>query len=155
MIIIPYKDSIKQKKSQHDSYKRNKLNITLQINKRSHRVWAQKTIYEHKRNGYIVNISTDELELLSKNTKHCKYCGCKLNYNYGTKGKTISNSPSMDRINNEKEINITNIQIICHNCNSTKRARTHREFVKYCLMIVKNFGGEIMAKKGCKPKPKK
>jgi len=103
------------------------------------RVWAQQTLNNHKRRGYIINVNINDIQLLAFNTKICKYCGIELNYNVGSKGKTQFNSPSLDRINNENELNKNNVQIICYNCNATKRSRTHNDFVKYCNMISDKF----------------
>ena len=101
--------------------------------------WASDTITNHKRRGFIVNISIFDLKQIAKETKICKYCSGELKYGYGSKGKTVSLSPSLDRTDNEKELNIKNTQIICYNCNATKRSRTHDEFISYCKNIASKF----------------
>jgi 5-methylcytosine-specific restriction endonuclease McrA len=88
----------------------------------------------HRRQGHIVNVTTDELINLFNTTTHCSLCGVKL-----CRGDELSynkSSPSLDRINNETELNIKNIWIICTNCNATKRDRTLAEFYDYCETVL-------------------
>jgi len=106
--------------------------------KNPYRIWVITTLSNHRKKGCKINISTDDLEKLAKTTKKCIYCNKKLIFQYG-KGLN-RNTPSLDRINNGNEINLNNIQIICHECNSTKRGRTHKEFVEYSRNIVRKFG---------------
>jgi hypothetical protein len=47
-----------------------------------------------------------------------------------------SNSPSLDRLDNESVIRRDNILILCYKCNATKRYRTLREFLDYCDVVV-------------------
>src|SRR3972149_10470373 len=90
----------------------------------SYRIWAVKTLLQHKKRKFNIIISYNELELLAKNTKNCTYCNIQLDWSIGNKGKAKFNSPSLDRINNEKEIRLDNVQILCWQCNFTKRIRT-------------------------------
>jgi 5-methylcytosine-specific restriction endonuclease McrA len=109
-----------------------------------YKLFASSTFNDHKRyKQFIVNITKYEIEQLALNTNKCIYCDIELNYNRGKKYKTMLNSPSLDRTNNEKEININNIQIICHRCNTIKHDMTHKEFVIYCKTIVDKFYGGI------------
>lgn len=85
---------------------------------------------------YDVNMTSIELYEYIKNIETCKICGRKLNWQ---NTKVSKNSPSLDRTNNENFIDITNIQIICHDCNSTKRDRTMEEFIEYCKVVVANY----------------
>ena len=119
---------------------RMKINKVKKENRISERYWAVNSISNHKRRGYIINITNDELEKMALNTKICIYCGSNLIYKNNGKGDKINdNRPSMDRINNENEININNVQIICSRCNVTKLNRTHDEFIEYCKIIAEKF----------------
>ena len=103
-------------------------------------VFARQAIYHHKHRGYSMKISISELEELAKITKTCKYCGKELIYNIGIRNKkNWFDGPSLDRLNNEKEIRLDNIQIICGKCNVTKQDRTNEEFIDYCYKVVNNF----------------
>lgn len=105
-----------------------------------YKLFASSTFNDHKRyDKYILNITKDEINHLAMNTHKCIYCNVELNYNRGNKHKTEPNSPSLDRINNENIINIKNIQIICHRCNTIKHDMSHNEFVIYCKNIANKF----------------
>ncbi len=105
------------------------------------RKWSSSTLHQHKNRGCEIEISIDNVYEIAKKTDFCNVCGIKLNWEYNSKkGKTLSNSPSLDRINCENVINKNNIMIVCHKCNKTKQDRTMKEFVEYCKNIVKKFG---------------
>lgn len=105
----------------------------------SRQYWATNCIGTHSRYGIIINVSKLYLTDLAMKTNHCSICDRELDYSVGTKdGKTQSNSPTLDRINNEKHINYDNIWILCHECNSMKRTKTLLEFINYCQYVVDN-----------------
>jgi len=101
-----------------------------------HRLWAMGTIRSHNnsKKGYTILLSVVVLTELAKNTRICYYCGCELDWT-PLKGKLNMNSPTLDRRNNEKEIRLDNINIICTLCNTTKQDRTEKEFIEYCKRI--------------------
>jgi 5-methylcytosine-specific restriction endonuclease McrA len=122
----------------HKEYRdKNRSRIKEHYLKKIHRYWAQNSIYNHKKNGFIIKVTTDELEKLAKNSKECSYCGEELNWIWN-RGHSSKN-PTLDRVNNEKEIRVDNIEIICRRCNATKYDRSKEEFIKYCEMIVNKF----------------
>jgi hypothetical protein len=109
-----------------------KLNRNLHVNRER----AKATLDHHKKSGNIISITRDELELLYNAASTCKICGRKLTLEYGS-GKILKSSPSLDRINNEDELRVDNIQIICNCCNATKRNRTMKEFIEYCELVIR------------------
>lgn len=110
--------------------------------------WAESTLESHKKKGIIIEITVKELRLFIEDKTHCCLCDKELDFSYGNKsGKIQLNSPSLDRINNEGVINITNIQIVCNECNKTKGVKPMKEFIEYCDMISKKFVGS--EKYGC------
>lgn len=125
------------------NYKPNQLNSQLKYES-SHpkRLWCSRTIRSHERNGFVVNITLNELDKYVESKDYCEFCGVKLDYGRKADGKIHSNSPALDRRNNEDVINLNNINILCYNCNSTKRTRTMDEFIMYCNMIVEKFKKE-------------
>lgn len=131
-----------QKPENRDRIRKYNVEYRIEYNQKPEnlkRLWANSSISGHRRKGYEINITTDELEAMAKNTTSCKYCGQHLNYNRGDKnGKPQSSSPTLDSINNIKSLSIDNVQIICMRCNVTKSDRTHAEFVEYCKTIAKN-----------------
>jgi 5-methylcytosine-specific restriction endonuclease McrA len=102
------------------------------------RRWALNTLKTHrKREGYTVDITVEELTTLAENTKYCSYCGRELNWERGNKGKSPrSENPTLDRVNNDTTLNLTNIKIVCMRCNTTKGYHTMKEFIEYCRSVV-------------------
>ena len=101
--------------------------------KRPFYVWAQATLYKHKKKGFQIMISIKELEKIALNTKECPICECKL-IRSNKKGPE-NNSPSLDRLDNGHTIAKDNIWIICHQYNKTKGERTLNEFIEYCQNV--------------------
>ena len=93
--------------------------------------WAHCVIKTHKGDGYVMHITTSELEKIAENVSNCPLCGCALDWT-PLKGKKSPNSPSIDRINNGHMLSPENIMIICSKCNSTKLDRSFMEFYEYC-----------------------
>ncbi len=98
--------------------------------------WAKNNIRSHKHSGYTVNLSIELLVGLANQTKHCSICDIELDYNskYGERLKY--NTPSLDRINNEPELNMNNVWIVCYECNASKRGRTMVELALWCEKFI-------------------
>lgn len=112
---------------------------------RTPRAWAGMALRSHRKKGQIVNITTDELYNLALDKKTCPICGKVLSWG-GKNGRIRSHSPSLDRINNENELNLSNVWIICARCNAAKGGMTMKEFVEYCELVVsrmKNDASEM------------
>ena len=101
-----------------------------------HWLWARNSVKSHRRRGYIVNISVQELTKMALHTIHCPMCGCPLKWH---PGKFQSNSPTLDRKENTTTIDKNNSWIICRRCNSTKLDRSFNDFLTYCIMILRKF----------------
>ncbi len=69
-------------------------------------------------------------------TEMCYICDMQLNWELGNKGKIKSNSPTLDRLDNEKVIRKDNVVILCYRCNATKCDRSMGEFLLYCYSVV-------------------
>lgn len=106
-----------------------------------HRVWATSVIGGHKKHGYEIMITLNQLESMALKTKICPICGVTLDYSRLTKnGKNLHNSPSLDRKNNGDVLSVSNIWIICKECNVTKGRRSMKEFISYCKMVGEKYG---------------
>ena len=100
------------------------------------RRWCTRTIYRHKTRGYIVNMTIDELYNIVKDKPICEICGKELEWYSTGKGKPTNLSPSLDRKNNENEINKDNISILCHKCNAKKNSESIEENVIWCKQFI-------------------
>lgn len=105
-----------------------------------HHNWACTVVSGHRRRGIEVRLSNhQELEDFSIGKDRCACCGTELNWEYGTKNRKIQhNSPTVDRINNERFIDRNNIRIVCRRCNMAKGDGTLDGFITYCRMIAQN-----------------
>lgn len=56
-------------------------------------------------------------------------------------GKLQLNSPTLDRKNNEQILNMENVWIICHKCNTMKSINSLNELIAWCKMVVEKFDG--------------
>ncbi|MBA7709789.1 hypothetical protein ES703_118714 [subsurface metagenome] len=99
--------------------------------------WCNQVRNSHKRKGFKILFTFEELASMAKKTKNCHLCGTKLDWKYGRGRK--DNNPSLDRINNENFLILSNIQIVCCRCNATKYNRTMKEFIDYCKEIYFKF----------------
>jgi len=107
--------------------------------KNPRRKWAMASLAGHRRRGIAVEISSNELYQMASRTDFCFICGCKLDGRLQSKGRIRSDSPSLDRLDNEGSIRKKNVAILCYRCNATKRDRTLKEFVAYCEAVVAKF----------------
>lgn len=99
--------------------------------------WAYQSISSHRRVGYVVKLTSKELIALADKTQDCPICGSPIDWS--VRKKTIRpNTPSLDRVNNETELNSNNTMIICYKCNRTKGERTLSEFIEYCRKVANN-----------------
>ena len=101
--------------------------------------WSHSVIQAHKARGFIVDFNGQWLEDLAKSTPTCFLCECKFDWFLEKKGRQYPDSPSLDRIENEKTLTKENVQIICILCNMTKGARNMKDFIAYCKMISKKY----------------
>jgi hypothetical protein len=130
-----------RKYQQGDDFKFKRRLVMKEFRKNHpHNSWAQGTIRCHKKEGLIVSIPLTILTNLAKTVNACFICGKELRWTQGNgAGKLTGNSPTLDRIDNGKELNISNTQIICHTCNTTKHNLTMSEFASYCKMVADKF----------------
>lgn len=102
------------------------------------RLWAIDTLNGHRRNGFKINITIDELTNYAMLIDKCEYTGIDLNW--FNRGCHAFNSPSLDRLNGEHEIRLDNIRIISYKMNAMKQNLTFREYIEHCKYMVENFG---------------
>jgi hypothetical protein len=124
-------------------YHKNKEPFIKDYNKHYLRCWATDTISNHRSRGIKVEVTIPFLKELAGNTPNCMLCGIEFHW-FNRNGKIAPDSPTLDRVDNEKIITESNIMIICRKCNTTKQDRTFNEFVEYCRMIITKFPTGIL-----------
>jgi hypothetical protein len=105
------------------------------------RSWAVRTLINHRNKGYKMLITIDELCNYASLINNCEYTGIELNW--FSKGKCNFNSPSLDRVDNEKEIRLDNIRIVSHRANTMKGNLTFKEYIQYCKHMIDKFGSVL------------
>lgn len=111
------------------------------VRKNPYRVWAHNVLWCHSnRYGFKVNIDTDFLISLAKQTKECALCGDPMNYAVGDGFSWLS--PTLDRINNSKTLNKDNVWIVHHRCNAAKGQQPKKEFIRWVKRIASRFEGD-------------
>jgi len=93
-----------------------------------------KTLSLHRKRGYDVIVTIDEC--MEMDNDYCFYCGCKLEWEYGT-GFT-SYSPTIDRLNNGNTLTKSNTVFACNSCNAGKNSGTVEEYIERCKRVVAN-----------------
>lgn len=97
------------------------------------RIWVNHTLYQHKKRGIMYSPTFKE-DLLKKALEKpsCSICHRELEWYSTGKYKTTELSPTLDRINNDNYMDIDNVDIICHKCNTKKNSDTLEENLVWC-----------------------
>ena len=147
-IIFPQNKELYQKnKEKLNEYgkeyrQENKEKLSKQQKKRHKKnpikYWCIHTISSHKKRGFKVLFTWQELLSIAEKTKSCPLCGDLLNWGVENKnGRRQLDSPSLDRLNNDKTLTLKNTKIICWKCNNAKNEMSIKEFINYCKKIYK------------------
>jgi hypothetical protein len=96
------------------------------MNKNHRWYWAYNSLYGHKRLGYQVQMSTEELYEYARNVDSCEDCGMELAWGYGH--GMNAQTPSLDRRDNDGPVKINNIAIVCLKCSSGKTDKAMAEW---------------------------
>ena len=104
-----------------------------------HRHWANATILNHRKMGFTVNITREELTARAHKTPNCEYCGRELGWISGKK-HISTHSPTLERIHNEQILTMQNTLIVCNGCNKAKGNLSLEEFVNMCRNITDKWG---------------
>jgi predicted Zn-ribbon and HTH transcriptional regulator len=99
---------IKDKQRQIDHPESHRQRVEKYKQNHPERIKALKSISDHRRRGFIIHVSSKELEALLIQAKYCPQCGVEF---FKPRVKTV------DRINNAKIMTMQTIQIICLKCN--------------------------------------
>ncbi len=89
------------------------------------RPWARGTIRGHLERGFTIKFSINELIKIAEKVTKCPFCKKEICW---MKSKTKPDSPTLDRLENNQDLTLKNIDIICHECNCVKKNRTVNEY---------------------------
>ena len=110
-----------------------------------HHVWAVATIYNHVRKDMIVEFDVSWLEAKALSTPCCELCGGELRWEPSDMGRGLHpDTPTLDRLCNEKILTIDNIMILCNSCNAGKGAQSLDEYIDKCTRIAHKFKVEMI-----------
>jgi hypothetical protein len=99
--------------------------------------WATNTVYQHRKKGFEILMSVEEIEKLYNEsiTEPCEICGTMME-----RGNPLENSPTLDvKIPMKRVICKDNVWIICHFCNRAKGRKTMEEFREYINLLAYKF----------------
>jgi len=92
-----------------------------------YQAWAIMTLCKHRKKGYIVDLTPDQIVALLNKNPTCQICGKILTIH---KDKAAHDSPTLDRMNNEQHMNLTNVLILCQSCNRAKGKKPLQQFLE-------------------------
>lgn len=132
-----------KKQLNHNWYEKNKAHV-YDINRKfaienPKLLWARQTINRHKRSKFDVQFTSEELLEFIKDKETCAICEDTLDWmQRNGNGKHLKRA-SLDRIANEKVMNLNNIQILCLRCNRAKQTMAMQEFIDYCHTVADKY----------------
>lgn len=128
-------ETIKAKGREYYYNNREKYRLYVKNKKVNHRhKWASVTIATHRKSGYIVNMTPLSLLNKIKDITHCPFCNVELSF--GNNKKMRANSPTLDRINNGKILNLDNTRVLCAFCNKVKGDKTLEDLFLYLNKLI-------------------
>ena len=104
--------------------------------------WAKTTIYNHIKRDMIVDFEASWLEQKAAVTPCCEVCGDELRWEPSGKGMLLHNTPTLDRVSNERILTKDNVMILCNSCNAGKGAQNLDEYIAKCKRIANRFSGD-------------
>jgi hypothetical protein len=107
------------------------------------REWADKNVEKRllksakgrsKREGIYINLQPEDIKVPIK----CPILDIKLKTNNRDRPKY--NSPSLDRINNNRGYTKTNVQVVSYQANTMKGDATPKELLKFAYWVILTYG---------------
>lgn len=83
-----------------------------------HTFWAASVLASHKKRGVDISIDRDTLAKIALKTPSCPRCNSLPKWESGQ--GLCSNSPTVDRIDNNLGLTAENSEIVCLRCNAAK-----------------------------------
>ena len=104
--------------------------------------WAYSVIDTHIRRSMEVHLTRDWLEQKARETPCCELCGDELRWEPCGQRGMFPNTPTLDRVSNERVLTKDNIMILCNSCNAGKGVQSLDEYVAKCKRISERFNGD-------------
>ncbi len=104
-----------------------------------HKFWAAAAIGSHRARGIEVTLGRDELAALGQAADNCPRCGTVLKWRTG---RLCPESPTLDRIDNDKGLIPGNVQIACLRCNSSKGQLSMQQYRAWVKVVHDRLFGE-------------
>lgn len=101
--------------------------------------WASESLRRHKRMGYKIDddVTGTVIKQLLLNTEYiCPICGVKMEHGDGC---ITPVSPTLDDIENTHHLQLSNIRVICHACNTMKGARSDKAWLEAMKVRIFNL----------------
>ena len=98
----------------------------------------QRAKMRSKKNGTEFTIAVEDLIIPDT----CPITGLSLNVNAGRSG-AYKNSPSLDRIDNNKGYTKDNVQVVSQLANAMKGAASEEELVNFALWVLRTYRPEV------------
>lgn len=97
--------------------------------------WAYAVIDRHVRRNMEVHFTREWLEQKARETPCCELCGDELRWEPCERHWMYTNTPTLDRVSNEKVLTIDNVMILCNSCNAGKGVQSLDEYIAKCKRI--------------------
>jgi len=125
------------KDKDHDRYIRRKDRLRARRKRlekeRPFLLRSNKTIHEHRKKGFKIEITMRELEMLMNAAPiKCAFCSEPFETD-------LWRSRTVDRIDNVAVLSASTIRIICYRCNTMKGNMKDVEFIEKCRKIAENM----------------
>lgn len=107
--------------------------------------WAANTRKGHKRKGFEIQISRNEVYYMAVEAMKtgCYFCGCELVLAKSGDSKCVlPDQVSLDVVNpKHRVLEKGNCRVICCSCNGGRMAMSEADYVAKCLRVVENMTG--------------
>ncbi len=126
------KSCMYQRKYRKENYERCRASNFRWETDNPHAVWADGSLRNHRKNGFITKITASQLKKRAKQTEKCPICAIELKR---ARGRLCGASPSLSRKTRSKVLTQKNTWITCYKCNAMQQNLSWIEYVQYCRNI--------------------
>jgi len=110
------------------------------------KAWVVRSFCGHKKRGFVVDISVNDLIERAENTNECPRCGVKFDWKNGRHLKNWQ-MPCIACLTHNQTLTLENIEIICKKCNTQQNNDSLEEFFSYCRQFINLYKEHPLIKK--------